>query len=98
MKVESMKLAWTPLAEMHLLLREHGWEPEQPEPWLAGADKYGWRHTDYKGDVEFLTSREGWYEVEVCAAGTEDESRAHNGRPETSVASLRRRLKQLVKK
>ena len=89
-----------PLAEMHLILREHGWVPEH-ETWWAeddddeDTDYWDWSHPD-RPDAWFRT---------IAEKG--DERWSSGPRPTTSareivvgntVASLRRRLRELAKK
>jgi hypothetical protein len=84
-----------PLAEMHLLLREHGWEPEY-EPDGAG-DAWTWR----LGALVIVTFVSTIYRLHRGKKLTRRESvwAEKGGRKggSTSVAVLRRRLKQLVK-
>jgi hypothetical protein len=97
-----------PLAEMHLLLREHGWEPDAPEPWFGRPSQFFWQHTDYQKNywhqeadcqnhTAFLTDRDGWRVAEVTGAKEIGYCAGYEGKANPSIAALRRRLKQLAK-
>jgi hypothetical protein len=75
-----------PLAEMHLLLREHGWKPEQEHlPELV----WDWRHPAQPPDSGFTTWPGGMWAYYV------DDEEPCDGYHK-SVEKLRSRLKELA--
>jgi hypothetical protein len=86
-----------PLAEMHLLLREHGWEPESENFFLEDVGPItGWRWTLAGTDHRIFTSRDanGSYCCEDYAFGSKGHALGLV-RDFHTPAALRRRLKQL---
>jgi hypothetical protein len=90
-----------PLAEMHLLLREHGWEPESDEsiplnfPDVTAA--WNWRHPQHpEKEIQTVEWCE-WSDTNDRTHPAQKPSWTITGRDKsTSVASLRRRLKELA--
>ena len=81
-----------PLVEMHLLLREHGWEPElQPTNGECGA--WWWSRPDTECFFETWEDPEDG-DFWIFETGNGPKVRGGIGR---SVAGLRRRLKQLAR-
>jgi hypothetical protein len=82
-----------PLAQMHLLLREHGWEPELDQRPLLGVPTWYWHHPSRKnmslGTWKHLDGQVVW-NAYGKARTREDVGRL----PSTSVARLR--LKELA--
>lgn len=76
-----------PLAEMHLLLREHGWKPE------LGKEGEGWTWTLPGCHRSFYTAMDG--QVDDCFEFEIPYRRNDEGRYHT-VDSLRRRLQELA--
>jgi hypothetical protein len=86
-----------PLAQMHLLLREHGWRPSYYRDWQF----WKWTHREFA--MTIITTRALNSEPRWDVVQRDSRSRAFpwpGGYPKqgTSVASLRRHLKQLAKK
>ena len=90
---------WSALAEMHLLLREHGWEAEYIPEWgfddgtLGEPSYWQWEHPGQKYSIS--TSLNLW--VGITKPGWRvNRRRRRNERFEDtfSVAALRRKLKQ----
>jgi hypothetical protein len=88
-----------PLAQMHLLLREHGWEPEEaPDPGAGTVDDAvdGWMWTKRGLKLYFVTVRRPqnlpvWF---LCRTYKPYELLGRS----RSVAALRRRLTELAAK
>jgi hypothetical protein len=75
-----------PLAQMHLLLREHGWEPEESAA-DEGGTVYYWTHVGC--DSEITTAATVDVPAAWFIAGQEPPA-------STSVEDLRRRLQELA--
>jgi hypothetical protein len=90
------KLKWNALAEMHLILRERGWEPEEaPDPGAGTRDDAvdGWMWEKRGQKVYFLTIRRS-HHLPFWSLVCSDYPYDSLGES-LSVAGLRRRLKEL---
>jgi hypothetical protein len=92
--VARQEVSLDPLAQMHLLLREHGWEPECHNSSSGKAAFWSWSHPERPGHFFETSSRGTATESDPNVLEPNDVGIAYNATYD--LDGLRHRLKQLA--